>query len=193
MPRKIAKTPGRFRPTRCARTPADSRSSLSRWKLPLARREDSHLGEFIEDKSSVSPSDAAISISLQEQTALATEDADALAKKKVIKMRFGPGGWLRTTRLKEVGPLFRGSQRETHPSDRGESAAQAAPSVEITKPAARLLRAVCKNLIRPAPQEKKDTPSGSSRAYSACVCHPSFAGHEAADRILKNRGLECGD
>src|SRR6202041_2239990 len=37
-------------------------------ETPIGEEEDSHLGEFIEDKSSVSPSDAAISISLQEQT-----------------------------------------------------------------------------------------------------------------------------
>ena len=36
-------------------------------ETPIGEEEDSHLGEFIEDKSSVSPSDAVININLQQR------------------------------------------------------------------------------------------------------------------------------
>ena len=38
-------------------------------EAPIGEEEDSHLGDFIEDKTAVSPSDAAISLNLKEQTA----------------------------------------------------------------------------------------------------------------------------
>jgi RNA polymerase primary sigma factor len=73
-------------------------------ETPIGEEEDSHLGEFIEDKASLSPSDAAISNSLQEQT-------DAMLKtltpreERVIKMRFGLEDGSEHT-LEEVGQSF---------------------------------------------------------------------------------------
>jgi RNA polymerase primary sigma factor len=41
------------------------------------RREDSHLGDFIEDRNIVSPAEAVINLNLEEQTKRCLEDADA--------------------------------------------------------------------------------------------------------------------
>jgi len=73
-------------------------------ETPIGEEEDSHLGEFIEDKSSVSPSDAAISISLQEQTASLLKTLTP-REEKVIKMRFGLDDGSEHT-LEEVGQSF---------------------------------------------------------------------------------------
>ena len=73
-------------------------------ETPIGEEEDSHLGEFIEDKSSVSPSDAAISISLQEQTASLLKTLTP-REEKVIKMRFGLEDGSEHT-LEEVGHSF---------------------------------------------------------------------------------------
>jgi RNA polymerase primary sigma factor len=73
-------------------------------ETPIGEEEDSHLGEFIEDKSSVSPSDAAISMSLQEQTASLLKTLTP-REEKVIKMRFGLEDGSEHT-LEEVGHSF---------------------------------------------------------------------------------------
>jgi RNA polymerase primary sigma factor len=73
-------------------------------ETPIGEEEDSHLGEFIEDKSSVSPSDAAINISLQEQTESLLKTLTP-REEKVIKMRFGLEDGSEHT-LEEVGHSF---------------------------------------------------------------------------------------
>jgi RNA polymerase primary sigma factor len=73
-------------------------------ETPIGEEEDSHLGEFIEDKSSVSPSDAAIHISLQEQTESLLKTLTP-REEKVIKMRFGLEDGSEHT-LEEVGHSF---------------------------------------------------------------------------------------
>jgi RNA polymerase primary sigma factor len=73
-------------------------------ETPIGEEEDSHLGEFIEDKSSVSPSDAVISISLQEQTASLLKTLTP-REEKVIKLRFGLEDGSEHT-LEEVGHSF---------------------------------------------------------------------------------------
>src|SRR5205809_790862 len=73
-------------------------------ETPIGEEEDSHLGDFIEDRNVVSPSEAVININLKEQT-------EALLKtltpreEKVIKMRFGLGDGSEHT-LEEVGQNF---------------------------------------------------------------------------------------
>ena len=71
---------------------------------PIGEEEDSHLGDFIEDKSVISPSDAVISMNLAEQTrkVLATLTP---REKKVLRMRFGIGEKPDHT-LEEVGRDF---------------------------------------------------------------------------------------
>jgi RNA polymerase primary sigma factor len=73
-------------------------------ETPIGEEEDSHLGDFIEDRNVVSPSEAIINLNLKEQT-------EALLKtltpreEKVIKMRFGLGDGSEHT-LEEVGQSF---------------------------------------------------------------------------------------
>jgi RNA polymerase primary sigma factor len=73
-------------------------------ETPIGEEEDSHLGEFIEDKSAVSPSDAIINTNLAEQTrrALATLTP---REEKVLRMRYGIGEKSDHT-LEEVGQDF---------------------------------------------------------------------------------------
>jgi len=73
-------------------------------ETPIGEEEDSHLGDFIEDKKFMSPSEAAISINLAEQTrkSLATLTP---REEKVLRMRFGIGEKADHT-LEEVGKDF---------------------------------------------------------------------------------------
>jgi RNA polymerase primary sigma factor len=73
-------------------------------ETPIGEEEDSHLGDFIEDKSVVSPSDAVISMNLADQTrkVLATLTP---REEKVLRMRFGIGEKSDHT-LEEVGQDF---------------------------------------------------------------------------------------
>ena len=74
-------------------------------ETPIGEEEDSHLGDFIEDKFIPSPPDTVIHINLREQidTALKTlTEREA----KVLKMRFGLGDGNEHT-LEEVGQQFK--------------------------------------------------------------------------------------
>ncbi|NVL90637.1 MAG: RNA polymerase sigma factor RpoD [Desulfobacterales bacterium] len=73
-------------------------------ETPIGEEEDSHLGDFIEDKKFMSPSEAAISLNLAEQTrkVLATLTP---REEKVLRMRFGIGEKSDHT-LEEVGKDF---------------------------------------------------------------------------------------
>ena len=73
-------------------------------ETPIGEEEDSHLGDFIEDKKFAIPSDAAIDFSLAEQTRkiLATLTP---REEKVLRMRFGIGEKSDHT-LEEVGKDF---------------------------------------------------------------------------------------
>ena len=73
-------------------------------ETPIGEEEDSHLGDFIEDRNVVSPAENVINLNLKEQT-------EALLKtltpreERVIKMRFGIGDGSEHT-LEEVGQSF---------------------------------------------------------------------------------------
>jgi len=73
-------------------------------ETPIGEEDDSHLGDFIEDKTFMSPSDAAVSLNLSEQTrkVLATLTP---REEKVLRMRFGIGEKSDHT-LEEVGNDF---------------------------------------------------------------------------------------
>jgi RNA polymerase primary sigma factor len=73
-------------------------------ETPIGEEEDSHLGDFIEDKSIVSPSESVISVNLADQTrkVLATLTP---REEKVLRMRFGIGEKSDHT-LEEVGQDF---------------------------------------------------------------------------------------
>jgi len=83
--RKIAQTPVSF-------------------ETPIGEQEDAHLGDFIEDKALVSPSEAAISLSLKETMASMLKKLSP-REERIIRMRFGfEDGNQRT--LEEVGQVF---------------------------------------------------------------------------------------
>lgn len=73
-------------------------------ETPIGEEEDSHLGDFIEDKSVVNPSDAVVNMSLSDSTkkVLATLTP---REEKVLRMRFGIGERSDHT-LEEVGRDF---------------------------------------------------------------------------------------
>jgi len=73
-------------------------------ETPIGEEEDSHLGDFIEDKKVLSPADAVINFNLAEQTrkVLATLTP---REEKVLRMRFGIGEKADHT-LEEVGRDF---------------------------------------------------------------------------------------
>jgi RNA polymerase primary sigma factor len=73
-------------------------------ETPIGEEEDSHLGDFIEDKSVVSPSDAVISMNLSEQTRKVLKTLTP-REEKVLRMRFGIGEKSDHT-LEEVGQDF---------------------------------------------------------------------------------------
>ena len=70
-------------------------------ETPIGEEEDSHLGDFIEDRAVVSPADAVINVNLKEQTAHVLQTLTP-REEKVIKMRFGVGDGSEHT-LEEVG------------------------------------------------------------------------------------------
>jgi RNA polymerase primary sigma factor len=73
-------------------------------ETPIGEEDDSHLGDFIEDKTFMLPSDAAVNMNLAEQTrkVLATLTP---REEKVLRMRFGIGEKADHT-LEEVGSDF---------------------------------------------------------------------------------------
>jgi RNA polymerase primary sigma factor len=73
-------------------------------ETPIGEEEDSHLGDFIEDKAVVSPSEAVINLNLKEQTGSVLKTLTP-REEKVIKMRFGLDDGSEHT-LEEVGQSF---------------------------------------------------------------------------------------
>jgi RNA polymerase primary sigma factor len=65
-------------------------------ETPIGEEEDSHLGDFIEDRAVISPAEAVINVNLKDQTP---------REEKVIKMRFGLEDGSEHT-LEEVGQSF---------------------------------------------------------------------------------------
>jgi RNA polymerase primary sigma factor len=73
-------------------------------ETPIGEEEDSHLGDFIEDKGVISPIDAVIKANLSEQTARVLSTLTP-REEKVLRMRFGIGEKSDHT-LEEVGQDF---------------------------------------------------------------------------------------
>ena len=73
-------------------------------ETPIGEEEDSHLGDFIEDKSIISPADAVINMNLAEQTRKVLKTLTP-REEKVLRMRFGIGEKSDHT-LEEVGQDF---------------------------------------------------------------------------------------
>ncbi|MBU1628064.1 RNA polymerase sigma factor RpoD [bacterium] len=73
-------------------------------ETPIGEEKDSHLGDFIEDKDILSPSEAVISVNLKEQVQKVLETLSE-REEKVLRMRFGIGTGHEHT-LEEVGEHF---------------------------------------------------------------------------------------
>jgi RNA polymerase primary sigma factor len=73
-------------------------------ETPIGEEEDSHLKDFIEDRSAVSPVEAAIQLDLRSQTQTVLKTLTP-REEKVLKLRFGVGDGSEHT-LEEVGQNF---------------------------------------------------------------------------------------
>jgi len=73
-------------------------------ETPIGEEEDSHLGDFIEDRMAVSPSEAVIAVNLKEYTGQVLRTLTP-REERVIKMRFGLEDGSEHT-LEEVGQSF---------------------------------------------------------------------------------------
>ena len=73
-------------------------------ETPIGEEEDSHLGDFIEDRAVVSPAEAVINVNLKDQTSHVLRTLTP-REEKVIKMRFGLEDGSEHT-LEEVGQSF---------------------------------------------------------------------------------------
>ncbi|HVR28288.1 MAG TPA: RNA polymerase sigma factor RpoD [Thermoanaerobaculia bacterium] len=73
-------------------------------ETPIGEEEDSHLGDFIEDKNAVSPVESVISTNLREQTGMVLNSLSP-REELVLRMRFGVGEGSEHT-LEEVGRSF---------------------------------------------------------------------------------------
>ena len=71
---------------------------------PMGEGDDAHLGDFIEDRSAISPAEAIISLNLEEQTRKVLGTLTP-REEKVLRMRFGIGEKSEHT-LEEVGRVF---------------------------------------------------------------------------------------
>lgn len=73
-------------------------------ETPIGEEEDSHLGDFIEDRGIISPAEAVINVNLKEQTSSVLHTLTP-REEQVIRMRFGIGDGSEHT-LEEVGQRF---------------------------------------------------------------------------------------
>jgi len=73
-------------------------------ETPIGEEEDSHLGDFIEDKAAVSPLEAVININLSGQTEEVLKTLTP-REERVLRLRFGIGDGCDHT-LEEVGQQF---------------------------------------------------------------------------------------
>ena len=73
-------------------------------ETPIGEEEDSHLGDFIEDRQVLSPAETIINLNLKEQTESVLRTLTP-REERVIKMRFGVGDGSEHT-LEEVGQSF---------------------------------------------------------------------------------------
>ncbi len=73
-------------------------------ETPIGEEEDSHLGDFIEDKGVVSPLEAVIGLNLERQTEEVLKTLTP-REERVLRLRFGIGDGCDHT-LEEVGQQF---------------------------------------------------------------------------------------
>ena len=116
-------------------------------ETPIGDEEDSHLGDFIEDKNAVLPLDAAIQANLRETTTRVLGLADAARGARAahaLRHRHEHRPHARGSR-----PAILGDAR-AHPPDRGQGAAQAQASEPLAQ-AAQLPRHLIRSPAAPGP------------------------------------------
>ncbi len=113
-------------------------------ETPIGDEEDSHLGDFIEDKNVVLPIDAAIQSNLRETTTRVLASLTP-REERVLRMRFGIG--MNTDTPSRRSAAILGHPR-AHPPDRGQGPAQAQAPEPVAQ-AAQLPR----QLTRTSPAE----------------------------------------
>jgi len=92
----------------------EDRAAPVSFETPIGEDEETHLGDFVEDRGVVSPSEAAINLNLKEQMASMLKTLTT-REERIIKMRFGLDDGNEHT-LEEVGQTFAVDSR-THPPD----------------------------------------------------------------------------
>ena len=99
-------------------------------ETPIGEEEDSHLGDFIEDRAVVSPAEAVINVNLKDQTSQVLRTLTP-REEKVIKMRFGLEDGSRAHSGRSRPVVCRDSR--THSPDRSQGVAEAAASVAFAE------------------------------------------------------------
>ena len=98
-------------------------------ETPIGEEEDSHLGDFIEDRQAVSPSEAVISVNLKEYTSQVyarSRRAKSASSKCASASKTAP-----STPLRKWAELP--GHPRAHPPDRSQGSAQAAASVALAQ------------------------------------------------------------
>jgi len=144
---------------------SEDRAGAISLETPIGEEEDSHLGDFIEDKAVVSPSDAVINLNLKEQTSSVLKTLTP-REEKVIKMRFGLDDGSEHT-LEEVGQSF-AVTRERIRQNRSEGAAQAAAPVAFAQNCARFSRGPRAITSRKNPTPLNEDASGHIGGVFIC-------------------------
>ena len=166
-------------------------------ETPIGDEEDSHLGDFIEDKNAIIPVDAAIQSNLKETVTRVLASLTP-REERVLRMRFGIGMNTDHT-LEEVGQQFsvtreRIRQIEAQPQD-----AQFLGSVGVGFPEIRSREPggdrTCHSRSRPGSCPNADATgpagrlcaAGGRSCYSAADYRPWLSGRAARGDVLRDR------
>ena len=176
-------------------------------ETPIGEEEDSHLGDFIEDRGALAPAEAASHQLLKEQV------------EAVLDSLTGPRATRAPAPLRAGGrpcPDPRGSRQgvqrhpRADPPDRGEGAAQAAPPVPVAQAqglpgvvvrTARLSRAVgagppARRVERGSGHSVGALPSRATHPASPCAARAASDGARRRDgciRCTQRRSAQCPD
>ncbi len=99
-------------------------------ETPIGEEEDSHLGDFIEDRAVVSPAEAVINVNLKDQTGAGAAHPDS-ARRESHQDALWPGRRQRAY-ARRSRPVVRGHSR-THSADRSQGVAEVAASIAFAE------------------------------------------------------------
>jgi RNA polymerase primary sigma factor len=133
-------------------------------ETPIGDEEDSHLGDFIEDKNAVLPIDAAIQSNLRETTTRVLASLTP-REERVLRMRFGIGMNTDHT-LEEVGQQFSVTRERIRQIEAKALRKLKHPSASTPRVCARRTRASFTSGCRPTAASAR--PRTSFRRASSC-------------------------